>query len=363
MLSIYYKKQYHRVNKDVNNYTGLTNLRLLNKCNLRCPDFQRVLKEGIVKEIEDEHKSKTLNTILFEVGYLNDEYYLLDGQHRYQALQNIGNKDYEFTIHLHKLNTYDELKSLFFLINKNTTIPDEWIAITNHSNIKIHLKQIYQLDIFKEILKTSNKPYKPNISRSKFEDLIVDLYSKDYKITTEHIIKLNAFYKTLSYDNFPSSSGKTNQEYLKLCNDKGGCYIGMVIQKRDNYDILVDNLKKIYDNKCIEPTTYGNIKKKIPSNVREIVWKNYLSDTGQTSNEIKCPVSICNKIIDGFNFECGHIMSEKNNGKIALTNLRPICSSCNKSMGSRNWDDFEKMFEEEDVDNVKDEVKEDVLKI
>lgn len=56
-------------------------------------------------------------------------------------------------------------------------------------------------------------------------------------------------------------------------------------------------------------------------------------------------------------------MSEKNNGKIALTNLRPICSSCNKSMGSRNWDDFEKMFEEEDVDNVKDKVKEDVLKI
>ena len=76
MLSIYYKKQYHKVNKDVNNYTGLTNLQSLNKCNLRCPDFQRVLKEGIVKEIEDEHKSKTLNTILFEVGYLNDEYLL-----------------------------------------------------------------------------------------------------------------------------------------------------------------------------------------------------------------------------------------------------------------------------------------------
>lgn len=344
MLNIYYKKKSHKVNKDSNNYTGLTNLKLLDNCNLRCPDFQRVLKETIVKEIEDEHKKKTLNTILFEIGYLNDEYYLLDGQHRYQALQNIGNKNYEFTIHLHKLNTYEELKSLFFLINKHTIIPDEWISINNHSNIKIHLNNIYKLSIFEETMKTTNKPYKPNISRSRFENIIVDLYSNDYKITSEHIIKLNDFYKTLQFNNFPSSSGKSNEEYLKLCSQKKECYIGMIIQKRENYDILIEDLKKIYNNESIEIKIYENIKKKIPSNVRETVWRKYLKDTHQTCNEIVCPVSICNNMIDGFNFECGHIMSEKNKGKIVLSNLRPICSSCNKSMGGKNWNDFETMF-------------------
>ena len=49
-------------------------------------------------------------------------------------------------------------------------------------------------------------------------------------------------------------------------------------------------------------------------------------------------------MIDSFNFECGHIISDYNKGKISLDNLRPICSSCNKSMGRQNWDDFENRF-------------------
>ena len=49
-------------------------------------------------------------------------------------------------------------------------------------------------------------------------------------------------------------------------------------------------------------------------------------------------------MIDSFNFDTGHIISDKNGGDIKLSNLKPICSSCNKSMGSKNWDDFEKLY-------------------
>jgi len=344
MLNIYYEKKYQKVNKDSNNYTGLSNLNQLIKCNLKHPDFQRVLKEDIVKEIEEEHKNNTLNTILFEIGYLYDEYYLLDGQHRFHALKNLNNKNYEFTVHLHKINTYEELKNLFFLINKNTKIPDEWISLDNHFNVKVNLNKIFDLNIFEKTLKTTNKPYKPNVSKIKLEELIVNLYKNDYKITSEHISQLNDFYKKLNPENFPNSSGKSNEEYLEICKERNECYIGMLIVKRDNYDILIDDLKKIYDKEDIEIKTYNNIKKKIPSNVRETVWKNYLIETKQTMNEIKCPISFCNKMIDSFNFECGHIISDYNKGKISLDNLRPICSSCNKSMGRQNWDDFENRF-------------------
>jgi 5-methylcytosine-specific restriction endonuclease McrA len=41
-------------------------------------------------------------------------------------------------------------------------------------------------------------------------------------------------------------------------------------------------------------------------------------------------------------FDCGHVMSERNGGGQEITNLRPICSSCNKSMGTTNMIDFVK---------------------
>ena len=39
-------------------------------------------------------------------------------------------------------------------------------------------------------------------------------------------------------------------------------------------------------------------------------------------------------------FHCGHIISEANGGEIKLDNLRPICHSCNSSMGTVNMDEF-----------------------
>jgi len=40
------------------------------------------------------------------------------------------------------------------------------------------------------------------------------------------------------------------------------------------------------------------------------------------------------------NFHCGHYVSEVNGGKIAIENMRPICSGCNSSMGPMNMNDF-----------------------
>ena len=40
------------------------------------------------------------------------------------------------------------------------------------------------------------------------------------------------------------------------------------------------------------------------------------------------------------NFECGHIIARKKGGKQTIPNLRPICGTCNKSMGTRNMLEF-----------------------
>lgn len=76
-------------------------------------------------------------------------------------------------------------------------------------------------------------------------------------------------------------------------------------------------------------------KEKIPATVRNAVWVTYNGKVLQTN----CWCCGVEPITKG-NFECGHIVSEKNGGKVNLDNLRPICGLCNKSMGIKNMNDF-----------------------
>lgn len=80
-------------------------------------------------------------------------------------------------------------------------------------------------------------------------------------------------------------------------------------------------------------------KEKIPVAVRNSVWSLYIGS--QYNSMCLC----CNfEPITKSNFECGHIVSEKNGGKVHLLNLRPICSACNKSIGTRNMEKFMKQY-------------------
>jgi len=68
--------------------------------------------------------------------------------------------------------------------------------------------------------------------------------------------------------------------------------------------------------------------------MRTQVWNEYI---GIDIGSIICPYCCANKISQ-LNFECGHVISEANNGKIELDNFRPICNKCNKSIGKKTMD-------------------------
>ena len=77
-------------------------------------------------------------------------------------------------------------------------------------------------------------------------------------------------------------------------------------------------------------------KQAIPKNVRTIIWNHYIGE-----DIIKHKCLCCKKVtIHNTNFEVGHVISEKNNGTHEINNLRPICSSCNHSMGTENMITF-----------------------
>lgn len=91
--------------------------------------------------------------------------------------------------------------------------------------------------------------------------------------------------------------------------------------------------EKILENKPYK-------KKKPPQSLKQAVWNKYVpEDIGR----IKC--LCCNSnYITPFTFHCGHIIAESKGGKTNIDNLRPICSNCNSSMGTKNMNEFKNDF-------------------
>ena len=77
-------------------------------------------------------------------------------------------------------------------------------------------------------------------------------------------------------------------------------------------------------------------KQSISKNVRVIIWNHHIGE-----DIIKHKCLCCKKVtISNTNFDVGHVLSEKNGGTHEINNLRPICFSCNHSMGAENMIDF-----------------------
>lgn len=72
----------------------------------------------------------------------------------------------------------------------------------------------------------------------------------------------------------------------------------------------------------------------IPKSLRILVWNTYI---GEGRGTWKC---LCGTTISQQTFECGHVIAASKKGETNLENLRPICSTCNKSMGAKNYYDF-----------------------
>jgi hypothetical protein len=123
------------------------------------------------------------------------------------------------------------------------------------------------------------------------------------------------------------------------------------LQKKPKHKTIVDNTKYLVESeqktksvldeevtKTKEtPVKKEKIKKKpIPLALKRNVWNKHI---GETVGKTLC---LCCKLTDitQMNFSCGHIISEFNGGDMKLDNLKPICVSCNSSIGTKNMDEF-----------------------
>jgi 5-methylcytosine-specific restriction endonuclease McrA len=73
-------------------------------------------------------------------------------------------------------------------------------------------------------------------------------------------------------------------------------------------------------------------KKAIPKAIREQLW---IQKVGRKF-ETKCKTTWCRNKINVFDFQAGHDVPECKGGSTEISNLQPICSRCNLSMGSQH---------------------------
>ena len=86
------------------------------------------------------------------------------------------------------------------------------------------------------------------------------------------------------------------------------------------------------------------IKKQIPKLIRGKVWEAY---HGQSMiGSCYC----CKRDLNAFDaWHAGHIIPQAHGGSDTASNLRPVCASCNTSMGTQNMDAFKAQFYPESI--------------
>ncbi len=94
--------------------------------------------------------------------------------------------------------------------------------------------------------------------------------------------------------------------------------------------------QEVFKQEQLKQETIRKKKQSIPKNVKINVWNTHI-DSNIHRHKCLC----CKKaIISNTEFDVGHIISEKNGGTLEINNLRPICSSCNHSMGTTNMIEY-----------------------
>jgi hypothetical protein len=316
------------------------------KSDICIPDIQRLENSETVQDIVNYQINhlRDHNQVNF-IGVLNihyiqdkDEYFLVDGQHRYAAIKKLHQLGHLFhiVIELIKVSSMKELQHNYSLVNKNTPLPQFPTSIDKNipEVAALHFKTSYPT-----IWSKNSRARKPHIYWNFFQEalgrLTKELQIQSSKELIDTISDFNNQQKELIEKGITTFlSNKVSDKVLSKCKTTG-FYLGLNPHVSDKYGY--EWIRKIIELQTgIAPKKQSKPRKKtIPKKIKNDAWNTYNgSDKGDA------PCWCCGDSINSKTFHAGHIISEKNKGTCTIDNILPICAGCNLSMGSSNMEDF-----------------------
>jgi hypothetical protein len=329
---------------------------IVNVLEYQSPAVQRLLNEEYVKYLVNDQMKEYNEFGVFSLLQsitccdVNDKRYVIDGQHRLEAYKILQSQGYSlgFSIPLvcYKVSTHSELMSYYMRINKHNPIQplemtDEWLKYGKSfctwfvSEYKNYVKQ------------DDTKSMCPNIN---LKSLM--MYIKKYNVfqrlpeTCEVINFINGIKKLNTY--VVKNKERIIQFQLKddlkkridKCEKKcvnNPCMLGIW----RNFEWIEMVLKSLTDNISIEDISFSMFSLKRPKIERKKrinVWK---KRNGSNMDGI---CMVCEESLSFEDMECGHIESVFNGGSNDLSNLEPICKTCNRDMGILNLELYKMNF-------------------
>jgi hypothetical protein len=314
-------------------------------CNLDLhhPSYQTDLDMSKVDAMIESYKKnpqfgRFKNTIVVAIQMNEPKLmYLVDGQHRVEMLKKYT-IDYPFKVLFYPIKTDDEMRELFFEMNFDSHKNRDYVSLgADSARIASELSEYYK----------NRSIIKPDV-RPPYELKMCPLFSIQREKTDSRLYTIKMFVDALS----PYIKQFTSFSDLKVDLEKKQHEFISVVDFTNPFkcdeDCILENfifpLKNCNFNEYvmdsnITPHYYGKRKKESTTISHSLKIKVWVKETGLKTGEIKCPV--CKSVdICQMTFHCGHIVARSKGGGIGVDNLRPICGSCNSSMGTQNMDDF-----------------------
>lgn len=289
------------------------------------PTIQRDVEEDRIEELSKDFEKdfQPLTPIYFCV--FNKQRYLMDGQHRLEIYKKNSKyvKTYIWISEI-EVDNEKEIKQVFKIINNQLALNDLWKQPESIRDILCETVKYFETN-YPNAFKFNGRR-RPFIKKELFRTQITKIQNElDIQSSNElinRILYINHEYSQQEPEYFPKKNGSCNRNIIYTLQKENCLYLSMVEE---------------WIRHCIE----NKIPERIYDNFnREKVWETYMKNTSRG----KC--YCCEqRDITPFHFEAGHVKAKAIGGSDNVENLRPICSPCNKGMGTENLYDYKhRMF-------------------
>lgn len=303
------------------------------------PPFQRAKNELHVQQIYQfmkqyvELHNDIMCTGSISFAIYQSEWWLLDGQHRVRALQQLSKEHPEIQsislrTDLYHVDHLNQMEQLYRIINETKKV--DMLRTSISLQVWPRVEKWFQ-ERFPSYWKDSKHPILLNINREEVKKRMEaeGWLERPAHVVLEALENLLVYFTMISVETWVEWGFTLDAKRTQLL-QKDGFYFGLFRK--------YEWISRLFTPR-IAHFSLEKKRQSIPKQVRNAVWNKRFE--GNMTGECFC----CMRILsfqDGFH--CGHIMSHHEGGSNDVSNLEVVCEDCNLEMSTMNMNTYKSYF-------------------